>query len=210
MRGLALTRTVAVVAILLLGGSSFALVVHRMRSEPNVTAYEPVGAGYSFNVPSDFKLIYFKRPSKPEGRPASGHRNESGIIISAWWDGAHAARVPVSRSTLAPAAARVTGVILEEEAENRNRVRRRRGSYVGFVQGPESLVLAGRPARHFSIERTEASGKRVRSESYVVFKGRTPFRLECIWPVDSAEEAARSVCLTVTNSLRLATAPITR
>jgi hypothetical protein len=50
----------------------------------------------------------------------------------------------------------------------------------------------------------------VRVDSYIIFKGRTPFRLECIWPLDRVPESkARSACTRVMSTLRLTTAPIT-
>ena len=101
-------------------------------------------------------------------------------------------------------------IISAEEATNRDRVRRRGRMYSGSIRGPRALELAGFPARHFTIERTEVNGVRMRSDSYVVFKGRTPFRLECIRPLRPAVELeSRSACNTVARSLELGTAPIT-
>lgn len=202
-------------AVLLVLGGALAAVALRQNQTSAERRYAPSGAGYSFVVPAGFELIYVKEPSPPEGMPASGHRSDDGIVISAWWDGPNAAPFSVTSAMLPAETARLTAVIRREEAENRSRVLRKRASYSGFVRGPDALALAGRPARHFLIERMDVSGEslratRQRSDSYVVFKGRTPFRLECIWPLGEVADAnAREACATVLQSLRLTRAPIT-
>jgi hypothetical protein len=194
-------------ALLLVGAAAIALYVSR---GDGTMRYAPQGVGYSFDVPAGFDLVYVKEASPPEGTPVSAHQSAKGIVISARWDGENAARRAVNRATVDEAMTRMTGIISTEEASNRDRVRRRGRAYRGSIRGPNALELAGFPALHFMIERTEANGVRMRSESYVVFKGRTPFRLECIRPLRPAPEGeARSACDTVIRSLELGKAPIT-
>jgi hypothetical protein len=196
-------------AAAVLGAVAIAVAVSSRGGEPEVHRYAPAGAGYSFDVPPGFKLVYVKEASAPEGTPASGHRRKDGMIISAWWDGINAARGLVTLATVPAATSRLSAIVRSEEAENRDRVLRRMKSYSGFVHGPTSVALAGRPGLRFVILRTESSGRRVHSDSYAAFKGRTPFRLECIWPLGVPDREARSACRTVTRSLRLGTSPIT-
>jgi hypothetical protein len=189
------------------------LVVRVAGSDPADEPFErhaPPGAGYAFDIPADYERVEYRKPSPPEGSPASIFRSPRGEFIAATWFGLIALNAPVTRVTLPRAEARVEATVETEQRRQAEQARRRGMTSPATLPAPTRLRIGGLPAQRYFMRRTEITGERTETELYVVYKGKTPFGLGCRRPVDAPDrDGFRALCRGVLASVELGRAPIT-
>jgi len=206
----------ALVAICLLATVSLPTAYFLVRAiwteDADSRVHAPPGAGYSFRIGSNFELLEYRRPSRPEGSPVSVFQGPNGELIAATWHGLAAIDRPVGVGSVGTATAHVERVLRGEEDEHAARVRMTR-AYDGFFTGPISVSDKRFPTKKYFVRHTEADGTTRENHVYVVFRlgQRTPFILRCTWPAHrGVEDDARAACDEVRGSLALESAPVTK
>ena len=186
------------------------LIVRGGADRAQFVRHTPQGAGYAFDVPSDYELVEYRKPSAPDGSPVSIYRSPHREFVAATWFGLIALQVPVTQATLARAESRARRAVEAEQRRQAERVRRRGMTSPRTMPAPTRLRVRGLPAQRYFMRRTEISGERTETELYVVYKGKTPFGLGCRRPLDAPDrEGFRRLCRAILESVELGRAPIT-
>ena len=188
-----------------------AVVFWLLRSDSaEFVRHAPEDAGYAFDLPSNYELVEYRKPSRPEGSPVSIYRSPRREFVAATWFGLIALKVPVTRATLPRAEARVRNAVETEQRRQAQRARRRGLTSPRTMPPPTRLRVRGLAAQRYFMRRTEITGERTETELYVLYKGKTPFGLGCRRPVDAPDrEGFRRLCRAIVESVELGRAPIT-